>query len=141
MMESLKSGDFSSALDVASKEVGDKINDLVVTGLPNQITYGFATGYASGVAMKKIGKIAAGSVGAAFVCLQWMSYNGYVKVEHKNFKEKFYDLFGSGGNGKDGEGKKIDVAKKWSDVMDVVGYNVPAGTGFTAGIICGLRTS
>lgn len=58
LMESTKSGDFSEMMDGAAQTVGDQIQGAVNTGIPTQLSYGFVSGYCSGLALKKAGRAA-----------------------------------------------------------------------------------
>jgi uncharacterized membrane protein (Fun14 family) len=86
--------------------------------------------------MKKVSKILAFMGGIAFMGLQYASYNGYIEVDYAGVEK---DLAKRLTNGKhkvmDGNAAK----EQWDKVMDVVGYNMPAGGGFTAGVVMGLR--
>jgi hypothetical protein len=61
--------DFSNALeklqsnqfwDSVAATAGGKMQGAVDSGIPTQLSYGFVSGYCSGMAFKKIGRLAAG---------------------------------------------------------------------------------
>jgi uncharacterized membrane protein (Fun14 family) len=49
--------------------------------VPPQFGYGFLMGYSSGFCLKKVSKAVAFVVGAFFVTVQTLAYNGYVKID------------------------------------------------------------
>jgi hypothetical protein len=64
--------DFSNALeklqsnqfwDQVAATAGGKMQGAVDSGIPTQLSYGFVSGYCSGMAFKKIGRLAAGVFG------------------------------------------------------------------------------
>ena len=78
-----------------------------------------------------------GFSGLGFVCLQTLSYNGYIEVDHVKIKKGVENMFDLNADGKvDAADRKIAVDK----VMSVLQYNMPAGGGFAAGFIGGLRS-
>jgi uncharacterized membrane protein (Fun14 family) len=71
-----------------------------------------------------------------FVTLQTLSYQGYIKVDHVQIKkdvESYFDL------NKDGKVDGKDTAAMSKKVMEVLQFNMPAGGGFAAGFVGGLR--
>ena len=69
--------------------------------------------------------------------LQTLSYYGYVNVDHVKIQsdfEKALDL------NKDGKVDKDDAKIASDKVMEVLQYNLPAGSGFGAGFLAGIRT-
>jgi len=76
-------------------------------------------------------------VGSVFVLLQGLSYAGYIQVNQAKMQkdvEKMLDLNDDG---------KIDVQDGemvYKKVMSVLQYNMPAGGGFAAGFVGGLRS-
>lgn len=68
--------------------------------------------------------------------LQTLSYYGYVKVDHVAIKKDFENYLDFNSDGKiDKEDGKIAKNK----VLEVLQYNMPAGGGFVAGFVGGLR--
>lgn len=89
-----------------------------------------------GFTMKKISKILAFIGGLGFMGLQYASYNGYIEVDYSGIEK---DLARRLTNGKHKAMDEIAAKEQWDKVMDVIGYNMPAGGGFTAGVMMGLR--
>jgi uncharacterized membrane protein (Fun14 family) len=119
----------------------DNMNNNVVnffeSGLPGKIGYGFMMGYSSGFCLKKVSKVVAFCLGGVFITLQTLSFNGYIKLDYDKMKDVATDQLDLNNDG------KIDIqdAKILFDkVNDIVGYNMPAGGGFTSGLIFGLRS-
>jgi uncharacterized membrane protein (Fun14 family) len=113
-----------------------QFNEAVESGLPTQLTYGFAAGFCSGIALKKAGQFAATLLGVGFVSLQTLSYLGYIEVRHDKFKstvENALDL------NKDGKVDKSDFQQSFDRLMGVLTYNMPSGAGFVGGFLSGVR--
>lgn len=51
--------DWDATQVAVATELGSSIQKAVDTGIPTQLSYGFVCGYASGYALKKIGRIGA----------------------------------------------------------------------------------
>lgn len=69
--------------------------------------------------------------------LQALAYNGYITVDHVKIKksmEEYLDL------NKDGKVNSKDTAIAAQKMMHILQYNLPAGTGFGAGFIGGIRS-
>jgi hypothetical protein len=62
---------------------------------------------------------------------------GYVKVDHGRLKEDMERLLDLNS---DGKVDKDDVDLGYKKVMKVLAFNLPAGGGFGAGFMGGLRT-
>jgi hypothetical protein len=65
------------------------------------------------------------------------SYMGYVQVDHGRLKE---DMEGLLDLNSDGKVDKDDANLGYNKVMKVLAFNLPAGGGFGAGFMGGLRT-
>ncbi len=124
-------------LDSIGKLLGSKAQDVIDSGVPTQISYGFLCGYSSGYALKKVGKAASVVFGLGFVTLQSLSYAGYLKVDHGALKkdvEKVLDL------NKDGKVDDKDANIAYNKVMEVLQFNMTGGSGFAAGFVGGMRS-
>ena len=66
-----------------------------------------------------------------------MSYSGYVTVDFKKINKDFNKLLDVDNDGEVSEKDAKQIAEK---IMDVVSYNIPAGSGFGAGFIMGVRS-
>ena len=96
----LKTFDFSDPMKSLSK-TGDELLKteiiqrasvdaftLLKEGMPSQIGYGFMMGFTSGYAVKKVSKVVSFVVGASFICLQGLAYNGFVTVNYDQLEKK-----------------------------------------------------
>lgn len=128
--------DVNSMMDKVATEVGSKVAEAVETGVPTQLSYGFMSGFCSGYALKKAGKMAAIVLGGGFMALQTLAYSGYVEVDHGKLKK---DIEGMMDLNKDGKVDTEDLNKASEDIMEVLSFGLPAGAGFGAGFIFGLR--
>lgn len=59
-LEKLQSNQFWDSLAATA---GGKMQSAVDSGIPTQLSYGFVSGYCSGMALKKVGRLAAGVFG------------------------------------------------------------------------------
>ena len=128
--------DMKSTVDKLAKEIGSKVAEAVETGVPTQLSYGFMSGFCSGYALKKVGKAAAIVLGMGFMAIQTLAYSGYVEVDHGKLKK---DIEGIMDLNKDGKIDKEDLDKASEDIMEVLQFGLPAGAGFGAGFIFGLK--
>jgi uncharacterized membrane protein (Fun14 family) len=128
--------DANSIMDKVATEVGSKVAEAVETGVPTQLSYGFMSGFCSGYALKKVGKVAAIVLGGGFMALQTLSYSGYVEVDHGKLKK---DIEGMMDLNKDGKIDREDLNKASDDIMEVLSFGLPAGAGFSAGFLFGLK--
>mmetsp|Transcript_22992 Transcript_22992/g.65156 ORF Transcript_22992/g.65156 Transcript_22992/m.65156 type:complete len:190 (+) Transcript_22992:90-659(+) len=123
--------------DEFASSAGERLQTAVDTGIPTQVSYGFVSGFCSGYALKKAGRVAAGVLGLGFVTLQSLSYFGYIKVDHVRIKEDFDNFMDLN---KDGQIDKADAQLGYEKAMEVLAFNLPGGSGFGAGFLGGLRS-
>jgi hypothetical protein len=66
-----------------------------------------------------------------------LAYKGYIKVDHTQVRD---DMMGALDFNKDGkvDAEDRDIAAK--KLMEVLQYNLPAGSGFLGGFVGGLRS-
>lgn len=148
-MEILKTFDFQDPMNSVSqigtellatdevKAMSVDVHDVIKGGIPGEIGYGFLMGYTSGFTVKKVSKIFAFLVGAGFICMQTLSYNGFVTVNYDKMEreaEKMLDF------NKDGKTDAQDMLLAYGQMEKVLGYNMPSGGGFAAGLVMGLRS-
>ena len=145
--------------DDVAKLIGGQVNDLIATGYPSQIGFGFISGWCTGFALKKAGKVAAMGAGSLFILLQSLAYSGYINLNYGKIET---DVGSSSvcaplwaqpararacvclqvtsvfDRNKDGKIDVEDAKVAFDDIMQVVGFNMPSGGGFTAGVVAGL---
>ena len=92
-------------------------------------------GLCAGYALRNVGKAAAVAVGSVFCVVQGLSYMGYVHVNWREAERDYHKLID-----RDGDGKftNNDARIAFSDLADVLKFNVPAGGGFMTGLTLGL---
>lgn len=129
--------EWDKTMDSLAREAGNKVSLAIETGIPSQLSYGFVCGYCSGYALKKIGKVGAIVFGLGFMTLQTLSYSGYIQVDHQKMKKDIYNNLDFNEDGKVDE-KDRDIAV--NKVMEVLQFNMPAGGGFAAGFVGGIRS-
>jgi len=69
--------------------------------------------------------------------LQTLAYNGYIEVDWAGAEK---EIMRRATNGKSGQVDAKVANELYDKVMEVVGYNIPAGSGFGGGVIVGLRS-
>eukprot|EP00956_Cyclotella_meneghiniana_P000047 scaffold108_cov23-Cyclotella_meneghiniana.AAC.3 len=128
--------------------IGSMAQSAFDSGVPTNLSYGFFAGYVSGLALKKLGRIASVSLGFAFLGLQGLAYSGYIDVNHDKIAyevEKILD------RNKDGKVDVEDIKGVIDDVKSVAGYGLEnggkkegellvSGSGFGLGFYGGLRS-
>ena len=127
------------ALDAAARAELDKdVFSETVLPFTSQALMGSTLGYASGYTLKLVGRVAAVGVGSGFIMLQGLSYLGYVDVDWRKVERDYTRKLDRDG---DGEVSSSDLAAIGRDVGDVLAFNLPAGTGFTGGLLYGLNVT
>mmetsp|Transcript_3344 Transcript_3344/g.4863 ORF Transcript_3344/g.4863 Transcript_3344/m.4863 type:complete len:203 (+) Transcript_3344:91-699(+) len=129
--------DLNLDFDSIGTLLGSRAQEVIDSGIPTQISYGFLCGYSSGYALKKVGKAASVVFGLGFVTLQSLSYAGYLQINHGALKkdvERVLDL------NQDGTVDDKDVNMAYEKVMEVLQFNMTGGSGFAAGFIGGMRS-
>ena len=75
--------------------------------------------------------------GLGFISLQTLNYYGYVKVDHGRIKKDFDDFLDLNN---DGTVDKDDAELAYTKLLKILEFNLPAGGGFAAGFVGGLRS-
>mmetsp|Transcript_29214 Transcript_29214/g.43087 ORF Transcript_29214/g.43087 Transcript_29214/m.43087 type:complete len:187 (+) Transcript_29214:104-664(+) len=130
-------GGFKSTLDGIAKDLGSQVQGAIDSGIPTQLSYGFVMGYCSGLALKKAGRAAAVVLGMGFMTLQGLQHMGYIEVNHGALKSQVENLMDLN---KDGKVDEKDAQEALDRVQEVLTVGLPAGGGFGAGFIGGLRS-
>lgn len=117
--------------------MGSKTQNIIDTGVPGKLSYGFVCGFSSGYALKKVGKVAAFSLGIGFALLQSLSYGGYIKINFERMNEDFNKLMDLDN---DDDFDQDDAQELLNRIYNVLSYNIPAGSGFGTGFFMGLRS-
>ena len=99
--------------DIRAK-IGAQINDAIATGMPNQIGFGFISGFCAGFAAKKAGKVAAVGVGGVFIFLQSLAYTGFIEVDYGKMEGQVTEVLDRNHDGKiDQEDAKVGWVGGW----------------------------
>ena len=125
--------------DPKGKQKGVGMPDLFdsaqLTYLGGQLSVGALLGYSAGYAINVTAHVAAYFVGIVFISIQYLSWRGMVKVQWQEIldqAEKALD--------RDGDGKfDISDAKIWwNDLLTILTWNMPGGSGFLFGLYYAL---
>ena len=84
-----------------------------------------------------------------FLGMQTLSYNGYIEVDYAAVSQDMRKYLPTTSEDKDGKKQigggvmegTIDVGVIKDKIMEVLSYNMPAGCGFTSGVVMGLRSA
>jgi uncharacterized membrane protein (Fun14 family) len=77
------------------------------------------------------------AAGLGFVTLQALQYTGYVQVDHRRVREDFMKRLDFN---EDGVVDQRDARHAYQKVVSVLQFGLPAGSGFAAGFVGGLRS-
>jgi uncharacterized membrane protein (Fun14 family) len=133
----------NETLTSIASSLGTQISSAVSTGIPTDVSYGFFAGYLSGLALKKIGKVASLTLGITFLGLQSLAYAGYIDVHHDKLQKQVEEMLD---RNKDGVVDSDDLRSVIEEVRKVAGFgledtNLVAKTGgFGLGFWGGLRS-
>jgi len=105
-----------------------------------ELGLGILAGFSSGYAVKKIGKLAALTVGLGFVAMQVARHYGVLKPEHMPDLSKL-DKAIKASLDVDGDGKVTskDINKLANRGFKMLSANVPAASGFGVAFLLGLN--
>mmetsp|Transcript_22534 Transcript_22534/g.38913 ORF Transcript_22534/g.38913 Transcript_22534/m.38913 type:complete len:233 (+) Transcript_22534:69-767(+) len=92
--------------------------------LGEQVSVGMMLGYATGFAVKKIGRVLLGVVGTEIILLQYMSFRGWVRVNWNQVMEDFTPSVNR---------------STFEKIFEVLTYKIPFAASFTAGLYAGLK--
>lgn len=116
------------ALALDSEQLSDRTNGLFSS--PNVrfniLTLGFGglSGWAVGYTLKKFAKLTALVVGIAFISIQLLAYNHFLKIDWERIKQALPD-------------EKIEQAS--SAFLSMITYNLPFASTFIVGFWFGFR--
>lgn len=113
------------------------VDESLVSGTADQISWGFCMGACAGFTLKKVSKLGALAIGALYVLLQCANYSGYLKVNRKKLERDVKDYLDLD---QDGESDTKDLDLMYKSVVRVLEFGFPAGSAFAAGFIIGFRS-
>jgi len=132
----LDSTQLDEMMNALSSTLGSHTKEALDSGLPGKLSYGFVCGVSSGYALKKVGRVAAVGVGLGFAIMQTLSYNGYITVDFDQMSNDFQKAMDWN---QDGNVDELDVQELSQKIYKAMSFNVPAGSGFGAGFVLGVR--
>ncbi|KAL7506277.1 hypothetical protein ACHAXN_003573 [Cyclotella atomus] len=135
----------TESMDAILSTLGSSAQYIFDSGIPTNLSYGFFAGYISGLALKKLGRIASVSLGMAFLGLQSLAYSGYIDVNHQKIAGEVEKLLD---RNQDGKVDVEDVKGVIEEVRKVAEYGLGSGEGglavsgggFGLGFYGGLRS-
>ena len=71
-----------------------------------------------------------------FMAVQALAYNGYASIDQSKIMEDFEDAIDLN---KDGKIDAMDGKIAFQRLNKILSFNIPAGGGFTAGLLYGLK--
>ena len=122
----------NSGLQQTINESVPALEDMPV----QDISYGFLMGYSSGFCIKKLSKVVAFGVGGVFIVIQTLNYNGYATINQDKLSSDVKDVLDLNCDGVV-DGKDAQIA--YNKLDSYLSYNMPAGGGFSTGLLFGLR--
>ncbi|MGQ9735779.1 MAG: FUN14 domain-containing protein [Thermaceae bacterium] len=93
-----------------------------------QLTFGGLAGFATGYALKKIGRLLAVGLGLLFIALQLLAQAGYVQVDWIRIQKDVDPLL-----------KDEGLRSLWDRTLSLLTHNLPFGASFVAGFVLGLK--
>jgi len=75
-------------------------------------------------------------IGLGFAIMQTLSYNGYITVDFDQMSNDFQKAMDWN---QDGNVDELDVQELSQKIYKAMSFNVPAGSGFGAGFVLGVR--
>lgn len=135
--DSVEKGDYGTILDTGATHLGTQVQVMIDSGIPSQLSYGFVCGFCSGYALKKIGRSGAVVFGTGFIIMQGLSYTGYIQVNYEQVNKDISNMLDVNDDGKIDE---KDAQIMYEKVLDVIGFNMPAGSGFGGGFLAGVKS-
>jgi uncharacterized membrane protein (Fun14 family) len=98
--------------------------------------FGAVVGYCSGLAMKKVGKFLAFTIGVGFIGLQTVVSLGYITVDWEKVKVSFVKSVDTTG---DGLLNTDDAKVYWQKLKKLLTNKIPSAGGFSFGFLYGVR--
>lgn len=93
-----------------------------------QISFGALAGFATGYALKKVGKVLAIVLGLLFVALQLLAYYGIVEINWGVVQDQVDPLL-----------EPESLGSMWRRLVELLTYNITFAAAFVPGLLFGLR--
>ena len=117
------------------KKISSTLKEFDPMYLGGQVSVGALLGYCAGVCVKGTAHIAAYGVGGVFIIVQYLAYKGVITINwNKALSEVGRAL------DRDGDGKfdMNDLKIWWKDLLTILTWNLPGGSGFLGGFYYAL---
>jgi uncharacterized membrane protein (Fun14 family) len=93
-----------------------------------QVSFGGLAGFATGYALKKVGKIALFVFGLLFITLQTLAYFGIIEINWLRIQKAADPLL-----------SQDNLQNLWNGLLAVLTLNLPFAGAFVPGLMLGLR--
>ncbi len=111
----------------AAQSIGNNLFDSIAPYL-GQISFGVLAGFATGYALKKIGRTAIVIFGLLFIAIQLLAYTGVVRVDWLRIQQYADPLL-----------SKNSLQGFFNGLTGILTNNVPFAGAFIPGFLLGLR--
>eukprot|EP00735_Rhodelphis_limneticus_P015204 TRINITY_DN9387_c0_g1::TRINITY_DN9387_c0_g1_i1::g.28359::m.28359 TRINITY_DN9387_c0_g1::TRINITY_DN9387_c0_g1_i1::g.28359 ORF type:complete len:220 (-),score=43.01,sp/E1BWM5/FUND1_CHICK/29.17/5e-11,FUN14/PF04930.10/8.4e+02,FUN14/PF04930.10/9.8e-21,EF-hand_1/PF00036.27/2.5e+03,EF-hand_1/PF00036.27/0.024,EF-hand_6/PF13405.1/3.6e+03,EF-hand_6/PF13405.1/0.088,EF-hand_5/PF13202.1/0.051,EF-hand_7/PF13499.1/0.051,DUF399/PF04187.8/0.13,EF-hand_8/PF13833.1/0.36 TRINITY_DN9387_c0_g1_i1:126-740(-) len=102
-----------------------------------QLSLGACMGFASGFALKKVGKVALFSAGSVFLLFQLAAQSGYISINWEALERDFNKILD---RNQDGKVDQDDLKILFAIVEGTASFQVPAAAGFAPMFYMGWRS-
>jgi uncharacterized membrane protein (Fun14 family) len=93
-----------------------------------QLSFGVIAGFASGYALKKLGKVMAFALGLLFIAIQVLAYYNFVSISWIEIENAVKPLL-----------EAESITQMWRALVQILTHNVTFAGSFIPGLILGLR--
>lgn len=107
---------------------GARVDLGFLTPYLGQLSFGVVAGFATGYALKTIGRMAAIVLGLIFVLLQVLAYLGFVQVDWLRIQQAADPLL-----------ERSALEGFWAGLVSLLTRNVPFAAAFVPAMLLGLR--
>ena len=117
------------------KKISSTLKEFDPKLLGGQVSVGALLGYCAGVCIKETAHIAAYGIGGVFIIVQYLAYKGLITINWNKALSEVGKALDRDGDGKFDMG---DLKIWWNDLVSVLTWNLPGGTGFLGGFYYAL---
>ncbi|RUP49168.1 FUN14 family-domain-containing protein [Jimgerdemannia flammicorona] len=114
----------------------DTFGDSLSSFNGQQLSFGTTMGFCSGYLVKKVGKVAALTVGAGFIFVQILESQGYIQISWDRFEKGYIKALDVD---KDGKVTIKDARIIVNRISQYLGRHLQMNSGFIVGFALGLR--
>ncbi len=93
-----------------------------------QLGFGLIAGFATGYALKKLGKLIAIAFGLLFVIIQLLAYFNFVSINWIKIENILNPLF-----------EPESLSQAWQSLVKILTFNIAFAAAFVPGLVLGLR--